>query len=426
MNTQPLVHQAVRQLATWLRKVDIPHTALSDRIVATSSEGCELAVKPDPEAEQPLVAHLYGNHRDQHRRITLYRNEKPDDVDMVGFLQRYAKEQGMKVLNFHLFEDFIEGKCMAYNATILVDAKRVVARRESGFNAQDAAEVFTQLQKTLGYKPRALINRGSEAKNVRHNGSYGEDTIFRHKELRRCPNPTAADFKRYESVIDTNVRLFLMHHPKLCMKAGVESEDLRQYCLMWVTNFIGLYERPNTPQQENGRLCYRYLTQRFVELKGWLTRRVRNSPITIPRSLGNTQTFANDEGDLFVFDSDLSESLLQPEKYLAYPLMTVEAPDDTKYKIRKALYDTLTSGPRRRREATKVLNRMLSELSHEDFIARLSEIATNSCCDVDARSEAIRMLKKHAKKCDEPCRKLIETLVANVHKEMSRLDTFSM
>lgn len=426
MSTSPIVHQAVRQLATWLRTVDIPHTTLSDRIVATASDGCELAVRPDPDAKEPLVAHLYGNHLDQHRKVTLYKDTKPEDTDMVGYLRRYAQAQGMKVLDFELQEDCIVGKCMGYNATILVDAKRVVARRESGYNAQDALTVFTKLQQTLGYEPRSLVDRGPEVRNVRHNGSFGEDTIFRHKEFRRCPNPTQADFQRYESVIDTNVRVFLMRCPKLCMQAGVEADDLRQYCMIWVTNFIGLYEQPKTSQQENSRLCYRYLSQRFAELKGWLIRRVRNSAITLPRSMGSSRSYANDEGDVFVFDSDISESVSNPEKYLSFPLVAVEVPDDAKYKIRHAMYTTLTTGAIRRQEATKVLNRLLGGLSHDEFVARLSDIAANNHCDVDARLEALRYLREHAKKCSDGCQESIEALAANVHEEMSKLDTFSV
>lgn len=288
------------------------------------------------------------------------------------------------------------------------------------FSIEEAPGLFQELQLLLGYDPKVPVDRGPVATNIRHNGSYGEDTVFRHTEFRQAPNPTAADFKRYESVIRTAVRIFENKWRWLLSAASQEAEDVKQYCLIWVTNFIGLHEKPGS-QAENDNLCYTYLSQRLVELRNWLIKRARNCRFSTPRHLA-ASAYSNEDGDLFA--GDLTDAIFHPERYISAPFAHVEPPEDIIWKVRNALYSNFSDPPARKEAAEKVLKQLLSELPHEKLVERLTYVATNACCDVDARKEAVAQLKEHAATCDS-CREYAEVLAVKVHEDLTRANSFS-
>ncbi len=433
MNSIPMP-QATIQLVSWLTAVGIPNT-IDDKnsVKAITKDRRKITILFKENCSKPVEvralgeAQVLGSAHDQHQNVILYKQNKPADVeDMVEYLRRYAKENELRILDFTLDEGCIVGKCMSRNATVFIDTNRFLAHRDSGYTIKDAHDLFNELQVVLGYTPKIPVDRGECASNVRHNGSYGEDTVFRHREFRRSPNPTAEDFARYESVIKNAIRIFMLRWPRLVHTMGMEDADLRQYCLIWVTNFIGLYERPNLSMEENSSLCYKYISQRLCELKNWLEKRGKNSLLTKPGS-AHKQIYVNEDGEMFDGDAmggDLMDTIMDPERYIAYPFVFSDPPDDYQYRARHALYASYTDPNDRRNAASQVLNQLLKGLSHEKYVESLSETALNSCCDIEARQEAIRQLLQHAKNC-AACSDYVEVLAVKVHEDMARSDPFS-
>lgn len=129
-------------------------------------------------------------------------------------------------------------------------------------NLEDAKKYFGKLIHRLGYKPVTPVDRG-----VDNNDDDFELFTFRHKELRRSPNPPPAFFEEYKGVVRRCVNNFYYPNQKFCLRIGLDRDDLMSYAWLYATIFEANFKVLDPTQNDNQRLLTTHLNQRLGALQ---------------------------------------------------------------------------------------------------------------------------------------------------------------
>lgn len=250
-------------------------------------------------------------------------------------------------------------------------------------DADDINTLFWGLTAQAGYKARAPIDRGvtpATAPGRKSTRPYGDDhdrVIMRETLFRKVPNPTQEVYDNLNGVIMTCVRFFYGANKELCLRLGYEIHDMKTYAQVWTANFWST-SRVLIPKDkdENQKLLYRFLRQRFAEFyKQMITFRTRNV-FTMPVDEEMSATVTPDDGS---FDDDEKLQLDQ-------------------YQQKHTKLDVSTYS-KRRQSAAKMLKDNLGSMDHDRLVETLSEAAESWVHCPDTRKEAKRQLELHQRTC---------------------------
>lgn len=282
---------------------------------------------------------------------------------------------------------------------------QVLAGDITGKKLQRALDAFWRVTDAAGYERQAPIDRGPEpAPNAQGNPrklDYHDEPFLvtiRHTEFRRSPNPSSDCWRKYHKVLNQVVWNFLRMNVELCMRQGVEFDDVMSYARCCLVSFVARHEIPEDEVtcHDNERKATSYLQQRLYldtssSLRVILVKKERSvmpDPQTVAVGL-----FGNPRADIEI----------SPE-----PLETDEDGDvidndfDINYFDRKCELD-VSSPTKRRTSAAIKLQQLLDEMPHDEMIGVLWETMENEHCDSTTRREAGRQIKLHYQKC-ESCR----------------------
>lgn len=246
--------------------------------------------------------------------------------------------------------------------------------------------LFLSLTSKAGYKCRAPINRGTPQamapgrKSARPYGDDPDRVIMRETVFRKVPDPTPEVYETLNPVIMTCVRFFYNANRKICLRLGYEIQDMKTYAQVWTANFWSTSRvlLPKTAD-ENQKLLYRFLRQRFAEFyKQMVTFRTRNvftNPVYDEPSIDREKPRFNDGS----FDADSQAELEQ-------------------YQQDHTSLDTSTY-KKRRDSASAMLKSGLESMDHDKLVETLEETSTSYFFCPDTRKEAVRQLKIHKKTC---------------------------
>ena len=131
----------------------------------------------------------------------------------------------------------------------------------------------------------------------------------------------------------------------------MEIEDLTTYAQMWCCNFIGLYEDSTKTDQDNRKILFVHLKQRFLELLNYSLRRAKNCKPDLT------------DMALLINDTEPSQAEYNPNQ--------------------------------RKKQALKKLNELLKAMPHEQALNVLLDAVNNSHIHPDARKFANKLLKKY-------------------------------
>lgn len=248
----------------------------------------------------------------------------------------------------------------------------------------DMRVAFLEIARKAGYTP-SWNGRGEAPKRKLN---YVEDfdlIVFRHCDLRRVPNPAKASLDAYSHICRSASRFFLSSNSEFCAIFGLELGDLLTYATIWTCNFIGQYELPpeRSKNSDNEKLLFRYLQQRFAELRKTAFKRLRS----IRPDFDTTATALYERPFDPWVDFEAETAARSAESILS------EDHEEESAEI------PVLEGRVRRAQAAQRLYEALGRLSHEDLISRLTEVMNNDFCDPVARTEAHRQLVKHQKAC---------------------------
>lgn len=98
--------------------------------------------------------------------------------------------------------------------------------------------------------------------------------------------PTPEQFAFYKPIVNSKVNMFYAINKWLCIKMGVEKEDLTQIALCWLVNYCGLHEKG--VELDDTRLFHVYLRQRFQRLKSIMDRKLRSTDLDGDRYFDNS------------------------------------------------------------------------------------------------------------------------------------------
>ncbi len=227
-------------------------------------------------------------------------------------------------------------------------------------------------------------------------------TALRHREFRRTPNIALQQVQsRFSDICREEVARYWWRQQRLCLRQGLEKDDLATYCSCWAMNFCCLYQKRDLPEADNRRLLRSYLRQRFRELQLQLEHR-RQMPSAEDAAIASTGTVPDAN---FRAGAEGGRTPLQP----AEAAVTVTAddgdglswdPEQEQWQQRPE--DLRALGRRRQQRAREQLQTQLESLDHDTRIAILTEAAANAALDEDARKEARILLQHHQQ--DGNCR----------------------
>jgi hypothetical protein len=258
----------------------------------------------------------------------------------------------------------------------------VLAKDLSSRNLNTSLEAFRGLQEALGYTPpKVPVNRGPIPKHKAHFSDDFELVAMRHNDFRRSPNPTNAELKSFQTVVDKATWWFWKKNGTICGDHGMELEDLKSYAMMWTCNYLGLYRDDAAPRAENEKNLCQYLKQRFVEFRAHLDRKGRN---VLP-----------------MLDDAYIAMHGRPYEYTNKNEWYTSDPDaDNDWEIpTEGDEPTGVQRDRTKKEAAAMLTEKLAGMPHDEMVGTLSAAVENDRIHVDARRAASKKLQGHAKKC---------------------------
>lgn len=302
------------------------------------------------------------------------------------------------------------------------DRLKVLANEIISAHRPTADAAFHSITDAAGYGKPVAIDRGpvpAIKPGRKTNRPYGDDpdrVIFRENVFRNVVNPSSDVYKKFDPVITTCCRFFYMKNRDICVKLGYEIVDLKTYAQMWTANFWSTGRVLQPKKDENERLLYKFLRQRFAEFYAQLRdRRHRN----VVHDSGSVMLGLGIE---FKFDSDSysrngtrnatavhagTETLgghADPFMHRIVSAQDLTDEDDErgfqKYKDSHAVITT-TNPKKRAKHAAQLLEEGLATLPHEDLLENLERASKSRFLCPDTRKEALRQLARHQAACSK-------------------------
>lgn len=324
-----------------------------------------------------------------------------------------------------------------------VAAKAFTARRDDvalgALYSVQAAAGYEEKKPSLRDKNVVLNKNGA----VRKHHYRDEDflVVIRHNELRRAPNPPKETWKKYDSVMREAVWSFMRSLRgkstcyDICLRHGYEMSDLLSYARLYVINFVGRSEIENPTDDDNEKLCYKYIQQRLRN--DFLSVLLKKERSVLPDSqtaqialLGSVNDYGIEVDRIedqehggrkkdtrtvptlgpSVDPTDAYIAVLDNDEILAIGRQLDEADEEcleqldefvsqfNLVKPRNRVLD-ISSAVARRRSAAKMLEELLAQMPHDRFVEVLTDTVENVRFDPGARTEATRRLRHHVADC---------------------------
>lgn len=262
-----------------------------------------------------------------------------------------------------------------------VNVLRVPGKVITGRSLRASLEAFRAFQALLGYEPKMPVDRGEIPDHKLVNGESFELPALRHTELRRVPNPSPAQLKRYDLTINRAVGKFYRKNRGVCANHLLGVDDLKSFAQMWTVTFIAMVEIDAARPSDNDRLLYAHLAQRFSTFLKNLRCMARSTLPNLDEAFIGTHGRPYDYKDFKTWETTNE----QDEVDEAY--------------VRNHCKLDVSDPAARRKSAAKLLDRELEALGHEGMVEVLRTAAKNDRICGDARGEAIRRLNVHYMDC---------------------------
>jgi hypothetical protein len=255
----------------------------------------------------------------------------------------------------------------------------------TGRDLKKSLEYFSAIQTSLGYEAKMPVNRGEIPTHKAHYGDEFDLVAMRQSEFRRTPNPSTARLREYDATINQSVWKFHRMNTQVCQDHVLEIADLKQYALLWTTNYIGLYEITNDSESERKRFLSQYLGQRFYEFRKLLDKKGRNTLPTLDLAFialrGQPFDFSNK--DAWYISEDRGFDLGN------------EGHHDEEPERKRTHAQRVTD----RKDSTAFLDQHLASMDHDQMVDVLMNAIKSDGIHDDARREAMRRLQSHAIGC---------------------------
>lgn len=313
----------------------------------------------------------------------------------------------------------------------------VSAKDFTGKKVEAALAAFHAITRAAEYGAPSPLDRGAapelnEQGNPRKLHYKEEDFLvtIRHNEFRRSPNPPEDRWAQYRQTMEKTAWSFLKINRELCERHAIDIDELLQYARCYVVNFCARYETPTPKFYDNERKCYNYLRQRFnSDLRAVLQKKERS--MTPDAEVVRLALFNNPNSDLEV-SPDPEDAYLAVidnkginEEEIIDSIMDEEENTDEDYVSRNCELDT-SSPAARKASAGAVLQKLLSEMPHDEMIVILLETSKNSSFDFTTRKEAARQLRAHQGDCDrDSCQQVDVQEEAEIEKVLEEVPAFA-
>ena len=254
-------------------------------------------------------------------------------------------------------------------------------------------ESFQKLLGSLDLKYKKFW-RGdvSELDRRTYNGRELEDgtsetdlTLMRHLEFRTAPDLSHADIEEYGYCVNIAANWFYRHNRVRLDRMCVSVEDLKQYGMVWMTNFLHRYRRDT--QKATASLLMNYLKQRYAEFHRVSSR----SDLNVQPKLGAIQAgLYEGMGGAYVYGND--EDPMGPE-FVWATAPDVERFQELAEREEEEDDDTL-SYKTRSRYAQQRLREAMGKMNKEKLKELLAQASQNSFIAEDAQELAQKLLEK--------------------------------
>jgi hypothetical protein len=296
---------------------------------------------------------------------------------------------------------------------IVVPASELTGKRSRAFAA------FHRITSAAGYGLPIPVDRqedpiGPDGKPFRPRFDEAEFDLvaFRHREFRKCPDPSPEEWKDYMSVIEVAIKRFYTTNYTFLKQNGMELQDLTSFAMVWATNYIKLYQDSTKDIIQNRKLMHAHLKQRFSEFRTLLYKKNRScipdrdvAEIALTGNIEDGNRQAGRGTDLMAWPAR-QETPGEALQEAVDEELDLEAEDN--YQRNLAVEAVLggkkpkatASEKTRRRKGQRRLRQALATLDHDALLKALGEASENKALCFDAQHEARRQLRVHQRACE--------------------------
>lgn len=296
--------------------------------------------------------------------------------------------------------------------TLVIAAPDLTGKRSRAFSA------FHRITIAAGYGEPIPVDRqedptkaNGEVFRPRFNEAEFDLVAFRHREFRKCPNPTPQEWRDYMSVIEVAIRRFYSTNYTLLKQQGMELQDLTSYAMVWAVNYIKLYVDSEKDLEQNRKLMHAHLKQRFAEFRALLYKKGQScipdrevAEIALTGNIDDGNRQAGRASDLLAWPT-MEEIPGDAYREAA----AIEEDQENEETYQKNLYlEAISNGKKpkepasdktRRRQSQRRLRQALETLDHETLLETLKTASENKALCFDAQHEAARQLELHKRAC---------------------------
>lgn len=197
-----------------------------------------------------------------------------------------------------------------------------------------------------------------------------EDITLIHRDFSRVPNPNKKELMQYKDTIEAASRTSYHKMQTVFDRYMLEVDDLINYGYVWTCCFMGLHaleKKEFRGKNDNHKILYLYLLQKFHSLVLFLGRKTRNV-------LPDYQTFNICSNSTPFEEFDYINIVKEPE-ILQIPIA------------------------QRREEAIKILDEKFNQMDHSKFVETLKNIIIDNVYCTDVKNAARTRLRQHKKTC---------------------------
>lgn len=280
----------------------------------------------------------------------------------------------------------------------------VLAGEITSPHRETAAAAFWTVTEAAGYGKPVAVNRPAPSLSDKGKRIYRGDpdlVVWRQKVVRQTPNAPVHVFKEFASVVETCCRFFFNKNRDLCALLGYDIEDLKTYGNMWLNSFWSTGRVVDVQRgDENHRLLYNFLRQRFAEMY----RQMKGS--RTQNTILDRQSVATALGLEYVKDVDTRATTTQGKEFnTSFAVQVPQHADSvsdllaqSREKKKRCVLNIKTPASRKS-SAAELLAKELGKMPHDVMVQTLTDMHQNSYACPVTRQEAKRQLRLHREAC---------------------------
>ncbi len=308
-----------------------------------------------------------------------------------------------------------------FNVTAKDGSVVQVVVNANDLGSTDHARVFGEyhrITQALGYGSPRPVNRGPEPDTKLHMNDEPDLVSIRHRQYRLSPNPSTQEIRSYEPFVIESAKKFCRNRASFCSMAGIEFEDVTTYACNMLVVYLGNYRLLRGSMTDNVKKYRSFLNQSLDEYTTLWTKKGRSIVPEKDTAMICQVGFDPDNSSVKIEFVNDEGSRANVQSYAIVTSEDIKVEDSEEFPRRKR--GPVPANPTKRKQfKAKELEERLGELSCEDLMVNLYQVATGTKHQNDTKRLAMSQYNGHRENCSD----CYETYIALDKKYLKQLQS---